>query len=42
MRDIKRLISKYSTELDTIGGFLFVAGLFYMLYIALWVVCPCG
>ncbi len=34
-------MKKFKKEIDTIASFLFIAAVFYTLYFALWVVCPC-
>ena len=38
---MKKFIKKYKSEIDIVSGFLFIAAVFYTLYFALWVVCPC-
>ena len=39
---IGKILKRYSDWLELIGSVLFIGGLFYLLYIALWVFCPCG
>ena len=39
---VKNWIKKYELELDAVGGFLFIALIFYITYFLLWVFCPCG
>ena len=38
----KKFGNKFKQEIDTVGSFLFIALVFYMLYFSLWVFCPCG
>lgn len=38
----KKFRNKFKQEIDTVGSFLFIALVFYMLYFSLWVFCPCG
>ena len=38
---LKNLFQKYTKEIDIITQFLFVALVFYLLYIGLWTFCPC-
>ena len=35
-------MKKFKKEIDIITSFLFVALVFFLLYIALWTFCPCG
>ena len=39
---IKGLLRPYTGTIDAITSFLFIALVFYLTYIALWVFCPCG
>jgi len=38
---INKLITKYKTELEAIGSFIFIGFIFWLTYVALWVFCPC-
>ena len=42
LKGIKSFVRSIYRNWDSIMSFLFVALLFYMLYFALWVFCPCG
>jgi len=35
------MINKYKKEIDIVMSFLFIALLFYITYLTLWIVCPC-
>ena len=37
----KKFRNKFKQEIDTVGSFLFIALMFYLLYFSLWVFCPC-
>tara|TARA_Y100000994_G_C15635975_1_gene419127 strand:+ start:835 stop:969 length:135 start_codon:yes stop_codon:yes gene_type:complete len=40
---IKDSIQAFTEKpVDSIISFLFIAGVFYLLYFSLWVFCPCG
>ena len=35
------MFKKYKNTIDSVTSFLIIAGIFYLLYFTLWVVCPC-
>ena len=38
----KAIMSIRERPIEAITGFLFIALVFYLTYVALWVFCPCG
>ena len=36
-----KFYKKYEDLFEAVGGFLFILGIFYMLYVSLWIFCPC-
>ena len=36
---VRSIIEK---PIESIVGFIFIVGIFYLTYVSLWIVCPCG